>query len=357
MANRDPGTEDLDITLPAGILAQSEPGPVSTAAYPLRYAAATHTGLVREHNEDDWTALEEFDVYVVADGMGGHNAGKVASGLCVETVRDYFRSGIRLESATDDSPELSPPSRALVESIRVANRAIFDASMRRREFAGMGTTAVAARFFGDRVVVAHAGDSRVYLARDGRFCQVTIDHSLINFLYDLNREFEAQVAEAHMSNVIMRAVGLEPDAQIDAIEFEVRPGDRLLLCTDGLSDLVPSDRMSSLLHAQELTRDEIVELLIDDALAAGGRDNVTVMLIDIGDGLEADTARGLGSDTLSLTMPTPVQTAAGASGSSTEYDDAETPVGGVLAVSDDTSEITLPEIPLPKFDDDDDDDD
>jgi serine/threonine protein phosphatase PrpC len=303
MSNRASGTEDHDITLPAGILAQTRVAPQCTSNFVIRYSAATHTGLVREHNEDDFIALEDFGVYVVADGMGGHNAGKVASGLCVGAVRDYFRADVKLDETGDQAEDLSSEARELVEALRIANRAIFDASMRRREYAGMGTTAVAARFFDDRVAVAHAGDSRVYLAREGRMCQVTIDHSLINFLYDLNREFEAQVAEAHMSNVIMRAVGLEPEAQFEALEFEIWPGDRMLLCSDGLSDLVNNDRISELLYSVQLDRDAIVHQLICDALAAGGRDNVTVMIVDVSDGLDADTSRRGDNDTQTLTLP------------------------------------------------------
>lgn len=347
MSDRDSGTEDHDITSPAGILAQASSAPQCTSRYVIRYSAATHTGLVREHNEDDFTTLVDFGVYVVADGMGGHNAGKIASGLCVDAVRDYFCSGVKLDDESSQTGSMSGESRELVEALRMANRAIFDASMRRRECAGMGTTAVAARFFEDRVAIAHAGDSRIYLARDGRLCQVTIDHSLINFLYDLNREFEAQVAEAHMSNVIMRAVGLEPEAQFETLEFEARPGDRLLLCSDGLSDLVTSDRMSELLHAVQLDRDAVVQQLIDDALAAGGRDNVTVMIVDVSDGLDGDTVRRSDHDTQKLNLPM-LNTAAITPSDFVEAvseDNIDTPTSGVPQVSGEDTHTPVDENP------------
>lgn len=304
MSQREPGSTDHDITLPSGLIGKPVEAPTTgrPSVFSVKCTAATHVGLVRDHNEDDYAILDELGVFVVADGMGGHNAGKVASGICVSAIRQFFQSERVAINPDDTSPgnRLSEESRELVESLKTANRAIFEASLREREYAGMGTTAVGLRVFDDRIAVAHAGDSRCYMARDGRMAQVTIDHSLVNFLYDLNREFEAQVAEMHMSNVIMRAVGLEPDAQIDVVEFIVRHGDRLMVCSDGLSDLVPDERIAEVLYDTSIDAAQAVEILIADALEAGGRDNVTVMIVDVADGLDADTTRRDVSETQAL---------------------------------------------------------
>ncbi len=323
MSHRVPGTEDPDITLPVGAPdAAFARSPGRPSAYCVESSALTHKGLVRDHNEDDYTVIPERGVYLVADGMGGHNAGRVAAELCVGSVREYFGS-VQLEGEGDHTlyGRVSAEACELVDSLRLANRAIFEASLREREYAGMGTTAVAVRFYADQVAVAHAGDSRCYLAREGRMAQVTIDHSLVNFLYELNREFEAQVAEMHMSNVIMRAVGLEPEAQIEVVEFEAREGDRLLLCSDGLSDLVSTERMAELLYDDRLDREAIAQELLNEALAAGGRDNITVMIVDVLDGLDTPKLRRDANDTVV------VEAAAD--------DDAEMPPAGSGALADD----------------------
>lgn len=248
-----------------------------------RHAVRTHTGLVREANEDDYVVIPEYGVYVVADGMGGHVAGKVASDLCVQTVQDYFHGGEHRGSLLADAEDagLSKDALELAEALLVANRHIFDAAAADRQLTGMGTTAVGIRVFEGQVAVSHAGDSRCYLFRDGELQQVTVDHSLSNFLMALGRELEAQYAQQTMSNVIMRALGLEADVAVDTKEFPVREGDRILLCSDGLSDLVTDDELHDGLADAALSRDQLVDRFVQQALTAGGRDNITVLLVDI----------------------------------------------------------------------------
>ncbi len=283
-----------------------EPEPVISEpphVFEVEHAVLTHTGLVRDHNEDDYLTIPEAGVYIVADGMGGHAAGRVASGLCVESVRDFF-AGDRGEafSPEPDYAELSRQAVELAESLRNANRRIFGAASRDRALSGMGTTAVGVRVYGDRIAIAHAGDSRCYLYRDGEFTQVTVDHSLSNFLLALGREIEAQMAEATMSNVIMRALGLEPDVIIDTQEFRLREGDRLVICSDGLSDLVDEEEIAAHVANPDLLRDDLVELLVEAALDAGGRDNITVMVIDVLRRLadEALEGRDLAAETVEM---------------------------------------------------------
>lgn len=247
----------------------------------LRASVRTDTGLVREQNEDDFLLVPERELYLVADGMGGHNAGCVASRICVEAVENYF---VDHDDRGDGPPEgeaLERVDHLLAEALLEANRMIFRASMEDESLSGMGTTAVAARFRRNRLTVAHAGDSRAYLFRNGDLRQITADHSLSNFLRALGRDAEARLAASTMSNVIMRALGLEPEVEVESSLVTVMPGDRVLLCTDGLSDLVSEDDMSSLLMNPELRRSEVTERLIEAALDAGGRDNVTVMIVDV----------------------------------------------------------------------------
>ncbi|MFT4704444.1 MAG: serine/threonine protein phosphatase PrpC [Bradymonadia bacterium] len=248
-----------------------------------RYAVRTHTGLVREANEDDYLVVPEMGVYVVADGMGGHVAGKVASDLCVQTVEEYFATEAHRGAllADGEATGLTKDALELAESLLLANRRIHDASLSDRELTGMGTTAVGVRLFSGQIAVSHAGDSRCYLFREGQLQQVTVDHSLSNFLMQLGREAQAQYAAHAMANVIMRGLGLEPDIAVDTKEFPVRPGDRFLLCSDGLSDLVSDDEIAVGLSNPDINREELVDLLVQDALDAGGRDNITVLLLDI----------------------------------------------------------------------------
>ncbi len=246
------------------------------------HAALTNTGLLREANEDAYLAIPEHNVFVVADGMGGHVAGQVAADMCVQTVAAYF-SGDRSAGLIDMDAftGLSRPALELAESLLLANQRIFGRSERETGLKGMGTTAVAIRLIGNQIAVSHAGDSRCYLYRDGDLAQVTLDHSLSNFLLALGREIEARYAEQTMSNVIMRALGLEAEVAVDTKEFLVQAGDKLLLCSDGLSDLVSDEIIAEVLDDASRTRDEVVAELVDLALDAGGRDNITAMLVCI----------------------------------------------------------------------------
>lgn len=259
---------------------------ITSASLRAEHAVGTHTGLLREANEDNYVAVLDHSVFLVADGMGGHVAGQLASEICVQTVSSYF-DGDRPDELIDVDAftGLSPEALELAEALLLANQRIFDRASQNREFAGMGTTAVGVRLLGNRVAVSHAGDSRCYLYRESELAQVTVDHSLSNFLLALGREIEARYAEQTMSNVIMRALGLEAEVAVDTKEFLVQAGDRLLLCSDGLSDLVPDEVIASVLGDESRSRDDAITELIDLALGAGGRDNVTVMIVDVtGDG-------------------------------------------------------------------------
>lgn len=258
--------------------------PVSGTPLRVRYAAQTHTGLMREHNEDDFLILPESGIFVIADGMGGHNAGREASAICVHAIDAWFNSEDELLGDVPVDGPLRPASISLARAFLAANRAIYESAVENPFYNGMGTTVVGVRLLEDAVAIAHAGDSRAYLFRDGRLRQVTEDHSLSNFLYALGRREEAHIAETTMSNVIMRALGLEPSVQIDAREEALADGDVFLLCSDGLSDLVSREMIGTILEpCVEGTKslEAGVEELVARALEAGGRDNITVILLEV----------------------------------------------------------------------------
>lgn len=262
----------------------------SMAELALRFAVRTHVGLVRDENEDNFVVMPARGLYVVADGMGGHAAGQVASEICVKAIADFYNGSERLPRATFSlTPTVGQSTRNLEHAMLMANRAIFQASLEVGSRQGMGTTVVGLQFTGDTVAICHAGDSRAYLLRGGRIAQVTPDHSLSNFLFSVGRDAEARLAAATMSNVIMRALGLEGDVEIEAQELTVQPGDRFLLCSDGLSDLVSDSQLEFYLSDAHLSLEDMSDRLVERALQAGGRDNITVLIVEVALASQADS--------------------------------------------------------------------
>ncbi len=256
----------------------------------LRFAVRSHVGLVRDENEDNFVVMPAHGLYVVADGMGGHAAGQIASEICVKTIADFYQGSKRLQRIPFPTTSgVGEPTKLLEQSMLMANRAIYQASLEVGSRQGMGTTVVGLQFTGDTVSIAHAGDSRAYLLRGGRIAQVTPDHSLSNFLFGLGRDAEARLAAATMSNVIMRALGLEGDVDVEAQELAVEPGDRFLLCSDGLSDLVSDTQLEFYLGDAHLSLEDISDRLVERALQAGGRDNITVLIVEVALASQADT--------------------------------------------------------------------
>ncbi|MCA9524877.1 MAG: serine/threonine-protein phosphatase [Myxococcales bacterium] len=241
----------------------------------LRAAGLTDTGSVREHNEDAF--LVAGNLLVVADGMGGHRAGEVAARICVEELGALF------EPAEGPrpwwrfwGPGLGGQAR-LADALRRANRAIFDASRGAPEHQGMGTTVVALWRDGPTLHYAHVGDSRLYRLRDGTLTQLTADHSLLERCKRAGLVDAADDADFPYKNVIVRALGLQPGVIVDAASTPVAPGDRYLLCSDGLTDLLDGRTIQARLAA-DASPSEVALGLVQDALEAGGVDNVTVVV-------------------------------------------------------------------------------
>jgi PPM family protein phosphatase len=253
----------------------------------IRAGVATDIGRVRDGNEDSF--LIEPPLYAVADGMGGHRGGEVASQLALETVEQLFRRG----------------EGTLGEQIREANRAVFERSAEDHSVAGMGTTLTAALVRDGELHLAHVGDSRAYLSRAGALRQLTRDHTLIDRMIRAG-EISAAEAEAHPHrNVLTRSVGTEPDVSVDEEDIGLLDGDRLLLCSDGLTNMVTEDVIQAILESTPTNPQEAAERLVRAANRAGGVDNITVVVLDLigDDGAEADVV-GVPTVTVPEGVPT-----------------------------------------------------
>ncbi len=250
--------------------------------------AGTDTGLQRRANED--SLLARAPLFVVADGMGGAQAGEVASRIAVES----FHAGL----AHDASPE-----EGLVAHALAANTRIYELSRENAEQAGMGTTLTAVYVGEEEVTIAHVGDSRAYCLRDGELLRLTDDHSLVDELIREGRLTPEEAEEHPQRSIITRALGPEETVEVDTRSFRGRPGDVYLLCSDGLTSMVPEARLAEILvqHARARLRD-LGEALIAEANRAGGRDNITVILlrleeVDMGSPTPPASGGAAGEDT------------------------------------------------------------
>lgn len=236
----------------------------------------TDVGLKRGHNEDNYLINEELNLFVVADGMGGHAGGEYASAIAVNTVEEIVTS-MEVHGApaeTDDPVEIT--RHKITHAIRLAGRRIFEKAREQPEYHGMGTTAVVVLVDGGNAYVAHVGDSRVYLIREGQIEQVTEDHSLIaeKIRHGLITPEEAK--NHRMRNVITRSLGYQEDVEVDLTIRGVRRGDLYLLCSDGLSGHVADEEMAEL--ATRHSPQEAARRLIELACERGGEDNITTVI-------------------------------------------------------------------------------
>jgi len=256
-----------------------------SSSYPLRnmrvrFAGETNIGLKRAHNEDSFFLPDAERLAIVADGMGGHASGEVASKMAVETVAEHFRN-------TSDDAELTWPykldgsdrydANRLHVGIKLANLRIYDKAQRDENCHGMGTTIVATVFLDDKVLIGHVGDSRVYRMRDGQLTQLTEDHSLLNDYIRMKRLSSDDVGKFPHKNVIVRALGMKESVQVDMLADTLRLGDTYLLCSDGLSGMVDDAGLAYIL-GDEPDLDTACERLIHAANRNGGQDNITCVL-------------------------------------------------------------------------------
>ncbi|MDQ6681270.1 MAG: Stp1/IreP family PP2C-type Ser/Thr phosphatase [Pseudomonadota bacterium] len=240
----------------------------------LEFHCATDTGRARTNNEDSVVIDEAAQLVVLADGMGGYNAGEVASGMATSFIRTELGRWLSeaAESATD-----ADVRRAMEICVDNANRAIFNAANSNPQYAGMGTTLVVGVFREGRLLVGHVGDSRCYRMRAGRLMQITHDHSLLQEQIDAGLITVEQASFSANKNLVTRAVGVEDTVLLETHLHDVLPGDVYLLCSDGLSDMLADEAVSQLLLGCDLLP-EAASALIDAANDAGGKDNISVIL-------------------------------------------------------------------------------
>jgi len=253
----------------------------------IRHAAASDVGRLRKNNEDAFIANPALRIFAVADGMGGHASGEVASRIAVDSLQESIaRAGQRKETPLpeDGTAVLSSPANVLVNGIRLANQRIYKSSLEKREYKGMGTTLVAVYFSDSSSIVANVGDSRIYQIRGQAIEQVTEDHSLVWEQYKQGLIAKETLSSSPFKNVVTRALGLQPTVDVEVKELGTQPGDCLILCSDGLSDMVPDDEMLKAVNELSGDLNGTCRELIRLANQRGGRDNITVLLIQIDPG-------------------------------------------------------------------------
>jgi len=236
----------------------------------------THQGMVRINNEDSISTLDKLGVAILADGMGGHQAGEVASSMAVEMVKQFFTEVMGNADST-------PIGEQMLESVELANTAVFQLSQERPECAGMGTTLVVCVFIGGKIITAHVGDSRLYRLRENKLEQITEDHSVVQELVSRGFMSPEEANNSMNKNLVTKALGIEAAVEADLNEQDYQVGDLYLLCSDGLSDVVPDGEIEKSLIENQGNINAAAKVLVDQANTAGGPDNISVVLVWVSD--------------------------------------------------------------------------
>jgi len=259
----------------------------------LRCVGLTDTGKVREHNEDTIAVDADIGLLVLADGMGGYNAGEVASGIAVKTIVNLVKEQVEREdlNVQDREAGLSRPTIILRDAIHRANKIIYQTARTQPQCEGMGTTVVAALFFDNKITIAHVGDSRLYRQRVGgdKLEQVTMDHSLLQELVDRGFYSAEEAQRAANKNYVTRALGVEPNVDVEIQEVPANKGEVFILCSDGLSDMVEDEDIHLTINTFSANLDTVAKQLIQLANDNGGRDNVSVVMAHVLDAFPART--------------------------------------------------------------------
>jgi serine/threonine protein phosphatase PrpC len=259
----------------------------------LRCVGLTDTGKVREHNEDTIAVDPDIGLLVLADGMGGYNAGEVASGIAVKTIVNLIKEQVEREdlNVQDREAGLSRPTIIMRDAIQRANKIIYQTARTQPQCEGMGTTVVAALFFDNKITIAHVGDSRLYRQRAGgeKLEQVTLDHSLLQELVDRGFYSAEEAQRAANKNYVTRALGVEPNVEVEIQEVPVNKGEVFILCSDGLSDMVEDEDIHLTINTFSANLDTVAKQLIQLANDNGGRDNVSVVMAHVLDAFPART--------------------------------------------------------------------
>lgn len=249
----------------------------------LEIATRTDPGVVRRQNEDSVFAHADLGLAILADGMGGYNAGEVASGMATQILSSRLEAAFKGKTAQGSAPGSidTVAQRLLLEFIAEVNSAIYRAAEGQAQFGGMGTTLVAAVFCDDRLIVAHIGDSRLYRLRGEEFVALTRDHSLLQEQIDSGEISREEARYSANRNLVTRAVGIDPEVETEVHVHPVRPGDVYLLCSDGLYDMVEESDMQHALEMSAANLERAAAELIQMANDSGGEDNISVVVIKV----------------------------------------------------------------------------
>ncbi len=240
----------------------------------------TDVGCVRDHNEDAISTSETLGLAVLADGMGGHRGGEVASAITISTVLEALSKRLKKikDGATDEETGYSLESIAVHEAAALANLNVYSASTENTQYRGMGTTLVVLLFYDNRFTVAHVGDSRLYRLRDGVLEQITRDHSLMQELIDRGFYTPEQARKSLNKNLVTRAVGIEENVQIDMQEDVTQTGDIYMLCSDGVTDMIEDELIHEILKTNSENLEKAASEIIRESNEHGGKDNISVIL-------------------------------------------------------------------------------
>lgn len=249
----------------------------------LQIVSITDPGRVRGHNEDCVESRPEMGIVVLADGMGGYNAGEVASGMATSLIASGLTEAWTRDALKrlDRNAAMALSQNILQVQVGKANSAIYEAAQKDPHCAGMGTTLVACLFYDNFLTVGHIGDSRLYRMRNDALEQVTRDHSLLQEQIDSGLITKEDARSSHNKNLVTRALGIDPDVEAEMHSYDVQEGDIFLMCSDGLNDMIEDDEIQMTLIALRSNLELTAQQLVQAANDAGGRDNVSVMLIKI----------------------------------------------------------------------------
>lgn len=252
----------------------------------IRYAGSTHVGMKRSHNEDNFFLLAEENLYIVADGMGGHASGEVASQIAVETLANFFIDTSRDKEITwpyKEDRSMTFDENRLVTGVKLANRRVYETAQSDPRYRGMGTTIVSLVCGASGAYLGHVGDSRGYLIHNGGIDQVTEDHSLLNDYLKVHKLTSEEIEHFPHKNVIVRALGMKDSVVVDVHRLDPKPGEIYVLCSDGLSGMVTDGSLLEIVKEGGSDLEKTCQSLIAKANAAGGVDNITVVIVEFSD--------------------------------------------------------------------------
>jgi serine/threonine protein phosphatase PrpC len=249
----------------------------------IKASGLTDVGLKREGNEDSFSVEESLGLYIVADGMGGHLAGEVASQIAVDMIQKSYRKWLENKTAREDifgppDDSLSLQGNYLMSSIRLANRVVYEMAMEYEQYHGMGTTVVALLVTPTLVVAANVGDSRIYLVRDGHIEKLSKDHTIVAEQVEMGVMTEEEAATSPLKHILTRNLGSSDSVDPEVFELEPSNTDRVILCSDGLTDLVADTEILEMAEGEE-DPNQLCHKLLDKVLKRGAHDNTTIISV------------------------------------------------------------------------------